>query len=139
NGPTREVIPTILVGPEFVYTASGRQGPTIALRPGGQGNVTSTHQAWLAVRGGPHVPSPILVNDRIYTVNDTGIATCLDAQTGKLVWQARVRDLFSASPIESNGLMYFCSEAGVTYVLRASDKFEIVATNDLESPILASP
>lgn len=138
-GPTREVIPTILVGPQFIYTASGRQGPTIALRPGGHGDVTSTHLASLAVRGGPLVPSPILVNGRIFTVNDTGIATCLDAQTGQQIWQARVRDLFSASPIESSGLLYFCAESGTTFVLRAADKFEIVAQNDLGSPILASP
>jgi outer membrane protein assembly factor BamB len=138
-GPTREVIPTIVVGGDLLYCASGRNGPTIAFRPGGSGDVTSTHTAWSAVRGGPHVPSPILVGGRLYTVNDTGIATCLDAKTGKLVWQARIRDLFSASPIAADGLLYFCGESGQTYVIRAADKFEIVATNDLGSPILASP
>jgi outer membrane protein assembly factor BamB len=139
DGPTREVVPTVVVGPDLIYTASGRQGPTIGLRPGGTGNVTATHQAWLTIRGGPHVPSPIYVGGRLYTINDTGIATSLDAQTGQQIWQARVRDLFSASPIESQGLLYFCAESGVTYLLRAADKFEIVAQNDLESPILASP
>lgn len=139
DGPTRECVPAIVIGPDVVYSASGRNGPTLALRPGGQGDVTATHLAWRAVRGGPHVPSPILYNGRLYTVNDTGIASCLDAKTGQAIWQARIRDKFSASPIEAGGLLYFPSESGVTYVLRAGDKFEVVAENDLGSPILASP
>ena len=85
------------------------------------------------------MPSPVLYQSRIFTVNDTGIATCLDATDGKLIWQARIRDKFSASPLEAEGNLYFSSEEGVTYVLRAGDKFEIVAENDLEEPILASP
>jgi len=91
------------------------------------------------VRGGPHVPTPIYLDGRLYTINDFGIATCLDAATGKLIWQDRLRDKFSASPIEAGGLLYFPSEAGVTYVLRAGDTFDVVAENDLGSPILASP
>jgi outer membrane protein assembly factor BamB len=138
TGPTYEVIPAIVVGDGLIYSASGRNGPTIALRPGGSGDVSETHLAWRAVRGGPHVPTPILVGHRLFTVNDTGIATCFDAQTGRLVWQDRIRDRFSASPIEAGGLLYFPSETGVTYVLRVADRFEVVAENDLGAPILAS-
>lgn len=137
-GPTHEVIPMIVVGKELLYSASGRNGPTIGLRPGGSGDVTATHLAWRTVRGGPHVPSPILLDGRLYTVNDTGIATCLDAETGRLIWQARIHDRFSASPVEGGGLLYFPAESGVTYVLKAGNRFQIVAKNDLGSPILAS-
>jgi outer membrane protein assembly factor BamB len=139
TGPTHEVIPTIVVGKGVVYSASGRNGPTLALRPGGTGDVTKTHLVWRTVRGGPHVPSPILAGGRLFTVNDTGIATCLDAETGKLVWQHRLNDQFSASPVEAGGLLYFPAESGVTYVLRAADRFELVAKNDLGAGILASP
>jgi outer membrane protein assembly factor BamB len=139
DGPTREVIPVVLVGKHLIYCASGRNGPTLALRPGGSGDVTETHLAWRAVRGGPHVPSPILVNDRLFIVSDTGVMTCLDADSGQLVWQERIRDQFSASPIEAGGLLYFPSESGVTYIVRAADHFELVAKNELGSPILASP
>lgn len=139
RGPTHEVVPTPIIGQHLVYSASGRQGPTIALRPGGRGDVTDSHFVWRTVRGGPHVPSPIYYRGRIYTVNDTGIATCLDGETGEIVWQSRVRDKFSASPIEAEGLLYFPSETGVTYVLRPGDKLDVVAENDLGSPILASP
>lgn len=139
DGPTEEVIPTVLAGPDLLISASGRNGPMIALRPGGNGDVTATHLVWRTVRGGPHVPSPILIGNRIYVVNDTGIASCLDYATGKPLWQSRIRDTFSASPVEAAGLLYFPSESGMTYVLRAADRFEIVSENDLGSPILASP
>jgi len=86
------------------------------------------------------VPTPLVLDGRLYTVNDFGIATCLDAQSGKQIWQSRIRGhKFSASPVEAGGLLYFCSEKGVTFVLRAGTKFEIVARNDLGEPILASP
>ena len=139
NGPTIEVVPTIVVGPDMLYSASGRNGPTLALRPGGKGDVTDSHLVWRAVRGGPHVPSPMLLGGRLYTVNDTGVAQCLDAKTGKLLWHERIDDLFSASPVEAGGLLYFPAESGITYVLRAGDKFDLVATNDLGAGILASP
>lgn len=139
SGPTHEVIPVVVVGKDLLYSASGRNGPTLALRPGGTGDVTATHLVWRAVRGGPHVPSPILVGGRLFTVNDTGIASCLDAATGKLLWHERLHDAFSASPVEAGGLLYFPAESGVTYVLRAADTFEVVAKNDLGRGILASP
>lgn len=139
RGATREVVPTMLIGPGMLYSASGRQGPTLGLLPGGHGDVTDTHLAWRTPRGGPHVPSPVLYGGRIYSVNDTGIATCLNAADGKLLWQARIRDKFSASPLESEGRLYCPSESGVTYVLATGDKFKLLAQNDLGQPILASP
>jgi len=139
KGPTYEVVPAVVFGNGLIYSASGRNGPTIALRPGGSGDVTETHLAWRAVRGGPHVPTPLYLDRRLYTVNDFGVATCHDAETGRLIWQQRITDRFSASPVEAGGLLYFPAESGVTYVLKAADRFEIVAENDLGAPILASP
>jgi outer membrane protein assembly factor BamB len=139
RGPTQEVIPVMVVGKDLLYSASGRNGPTLALRPGGGGDITQTHLAWRAVRGGPHVPSPALVNGRLYTANDTGIFNCLDATTGKLIYQERINDSFSASPIVAGDLLYFPAESGTTYVVRAGDALDVVSRNDLGAPILASP
>jgi outer membrane protein assembly factor BamB len=139
RGPTQEVVPAIVVGKELLYSASGRNGPTLGLRPGGTGDVTQTHLAWRMVRGAPHVPTPILVNGRLYTASDTGVVSCLDAATGKLIYLERISDLFSASPVAAGDLLYFPAESGVTYVVRAGDKLDVVARNDLGSPILASP
>jgi outer membrane protein assembly factor BamB len=67
----------------------------MAVRPGGTGDLTATHVAWRNLRGGPHVPSPLF--GRLYIVNDTGIATCLDAADGHTMWQHRLRGRFSMS------------------------------------------
>jgi outer membrane protein assembly factor BamB len=139
RGPTQEVIPAIVIGKDLIYSASGRNGPTLGLRPGGTGDVTQTHLAWRAVRGGPHVPTPTLVNGRLYTANDTGIMSCLDAATGKLIYLERISDQFSASPIVAGDLLYFPAESGITYVVRASNSLDVIARNDLGAPILASP
>jgi outer membrane protein assembly factor BamB len=139
RGPTQEVIPAVVVGKDLLYSASGRNGPTLGLRPGGNGDVTDTHLIWRAVRGGPHVPTPALVNGRLYTANDTGIISCLDAATGKLIYLDRVDDRFSASPVVVGDLLFFPAESGITYIVRASDSLDIVAQNDLGAPILASP
>jgi outer membrane protein assembly factor BamB len=139
RGPTQEVIPALVVGKDLLYSASGRNGPTIALRPGGAGDVTQSHVVWRTVRTGPHVPTPALVNGRLYSANDTGVVTCLDAATGKVVFTERLSDAFSASPIVAGDTLYFAGESGITYVLRAGPTFDLIAQNDLGAPILASP
>jgi outer membrane protein assembly factor BamB len=75
----------------------------------------------------------------LYTANDTGIVTCLDATTGTMIYQERLNDHFAASPIVAGELVYFPAESGITYVVRAGNRLEVVARNDLGSPILASP
>lgn len=139
NGPTVEVVPTLVISDDVLISASGRNGPTLAFRPGGKGDVTKSHFVWRAVRGGPHVPSPALVNKRVYIANDTGIFSCFDAQDGKLIYSERENDRFSASPLVAGDRMYFCGESGITYVVRAGDQLEILARNDLGAPLLASP
>jgi outer membrane protein assembly factor BamB len=139
RGPTQEVVPAIVVGKDLLYCASGRNGPTLGFRPGGSGDTTQTHLVWRAVRGGPHVPTPALVNGRLYTANDTGVFSCLDAATGKLIYYERISDAFSASPIVAGDLLYFPAESGITYVVRAGDNLDVIARNDLGAPILASP
>ena len=61
RGNTYEVIPTPVVGHGLVFCSSGRAGPTLAIRPGGKGDVTNTHVAWQSPRGSPFVPSPLLL------------------------------------------------------------------------------
>jgi outer membrane protein assembly factor BamB len=72
-------------------------------------------------------------------VSDGGIATCLDAQTGKLHWNERLGGGFSASPVAAEGRLYFQNEEGVGFVLKASTTFEVLAKNDLKERTLASP
>lgn len=138
NGSSTESIPMAITGGGLIYSMSGRNGPMLAIRPGGQGDVTATHIRWQIPRGGPHVPSPIYFGD-LFLVNDTGIASCLSAQTGETIWQTRLRGRFSMSPVETNGHLLFTSETGTTYVVKAGPKYDLVATNELQEDVLATP
>ena len=102
------------------------------------GNVTATNVEWQLPRGGPHVPSPLYYEGRLYFVNDTGIVTCLDAQTGETLWQTRLRGRFSMSPIEANGQILVTSETGTTSIFKAGAAFELLATNEVDDDILAT-
>jgi outer membrane protein assembly factor BamB len=139
KGPTQEVVPSVAYGHGLIYCTSGRNGPTLAVRPGGHDDVTATHLVWRAVRGGPHVPSPVLWGDLLYLLNDTGIVTCLEARSGETVYQNRLQGKFSASPIAAAGRIYFANEDGDTFVVRAGRRFEVLAINSLGEGILASP
>jgi len=143
-GNTFEVIPTPVVGHGLVFCASGRAGPTMAIRPGGSGDVTSTHVAWSVAKGSPFVPSPMLVGDVLYLVNDMqSIVTAYEAKSGTLLFQGRLgserREGFSASPVAVNGQVFFTNDDGETFVLKAGRTFALSHVNQLGEPVLASP
>jgi outer membrane protein assembly factor BamB len=143
-GSTYEVIPTPVVGHGLVFCASGRAGPTLAIRPGGRGDVRRTHLAWSSPRGSPFVPSPVLYGGHLYMVNDmSGIVTCLEATTGRPAWQGRLglmySEGFSASPVAVDGKVFFTNDEGETFVLRAGPAFEVLRVNRLGERVLASP
>lgn len=140
QGMARECIPTPVFGDGLVFVVSGPNNPTLAIRPGGTGDVTASHVAWQNQRGAPFVPSAIVVGAHYYLVDDQGIGTCLDAQKGKLLWQKRFAGAYSASPVAAEGRVYFTDEAGTTIVVDANEKrFREVSRNSLGEPVFASP
>jgi outer membrane protein assembly factor BamB len=144
NGNLYEVIPTPVVGYGMLFCSSGRAGPTLAIRPGGRGDVSSSHVVWSSPRGSPFVPSPILYGEYLYMVNDmASIVTCFEAATGKVMFQGRLgvaqREGFSASPVAVDGKVFFTNDDGETFVLRAGPKFELLHVNQIGEPTLASP
>jgi len=133
-------VPRPVYGNDLVYIATGFQQPTmIAVRPSGSGDVTKTQVAWTLTRGAPLTPSPLLVGGELYVVNDSGIASCLDAKTGEIIWQARLGGTFSASPVFADGRIYVLSEQGVATVIAPGREFRRLAANSLDGAILASP
>ena len=133
------VIPRPVFGHDMIFFGTGYDSPTImAVRVDGTGDVTETHVAWKMSKAAPHTPSPLLVGAELYTVSDGGIATCLDAKTGKVHWQERLENAYSASPFYADGKIYFQSEGGVATVIRAGKKFEQLAQNALEEKTFAS-
>lgn len=139
-GTGYSVIPRPVHGHGMVFIGSGYNTPKVyAIRVDGKGDVTDSHVAWSTPKGAPHTPSLLLVWDELYMVSDGGVASCVDAKTGKFHWQERVGGKgYSASPFYADGKIYFQSEDGVTTVVRASTKFETLATNNLGERTFAS-
>lgn len=114
----------------------------MAIRPGGTGDISKSHIVWQAKRGVPEVPSPLYYHGRIYMIRNGGILTCLDAKTGKeLFAPARLGPdgMYYASPVAGDGKVYIAADAGFVIVLKARDRFEVLAENDLGEPIGATP
>ncbi len=132
-------VPRPVHGHGLVYLSTGFNEPILlAVSPDGTGNVTDSHVAWRRRRGAPLTVSPILVGDELYTVTDSGIATCIDALSGQIHWQQRLGGNHSASPVFAGGRIYSQNEEGVTTVIAPGPKFEQLARNELDGSTLAS-
>ncbi len=123
----------------LVFVSTGYDWPRLlAIRTGGRGDVTTTHVAWTLRRGVPQNPSPLVVGDDLYTISDDGMASCLDARTGKVYWQERVGGNFSASPLYAAGTIYAQDEDGTAVLLKAGHTFARIGRNALGERALAS-
>lgn len=129
-----------LFGNGLVYVNAGDgRDALVAIRPDGQGDITETHIAWRLGRLIPKRPSQLLVGDRYYMVDDGGVASCLNAKTGEIIWKGRVGGKFWASPLYAEGRIYCFSQEGKVAVLNAGDTFEIIASSKLDDGFNASP
>ena len=132
-------VPRPVYGDGLVFICTGFQQPSLlAVRIDGKGDITKSKVAWKLDRGVPLTPSPLLVGTELYLVTDNGIATCLDAKTGKENWRARLGGNHSASPIYADGRIYFLSEEGESVVIAPGKELKHLATNQLDGRTLAS-
>jgi outer membrane protein assembly factor BamB len=81
----------------------------------------------------------LLVDDLIYMVDEGGMASCVEAKTGKEVWKQRIKDNYSASPLYADGRIYFFSEKGTSAVIQPGREFKLLAENELGDGFMASP
>lgn len=130
--------PVIGHGMAFICTSFMRSR-LLAVKYGGDGDVTTSHIVWASDSQISKKPSLMLVDHLLFVGNDAGIITCFDAISGNELWRERIGGNFSASPIYCDGLIYFFSEEGKTTVIRASEKFDLVAANQLGDGFTASP
>jgi outer membrane protein assembly factor BamB len=141
DGPTEQFVASMVYSKGLFFLTAGF--PTyhvMGIKPDGSGNVTKTHVAWHEKNGGAgYVPSPVAHGDNIFLVHDEGRATCRDAPTGKLYWMERLGRHHSASPVCAEGRLYFVDDEGVTWVVKASDKFELLEKNPIGESCYASP
>lgn len=134
-------VPSTVLGDGLVFTSGGWGGKESikAFKLGGQGDLKETNLAWEQKKGMPKVPSMIHVRPHLFAITDGGIATCLKAGSGEIVWQERVGGNFSASPVAAAGRLYFTGDNGETTVLEAGSEFKVLAKNPLGEKVQASP
>lgn len=131
------VVPSVVTGGGLVYTVSGFEKPTIrAINPPTGGKEAAI--AWEQKKGVPMIPSMLYVDQHLYGVTEGGVAICLKADTGEIVWQERIGGNHSASPVYAEGRVYFLNEEGTTSVIEAAPTFKILAKNNLGEKTQAS-
>ena len=135
------LVPSPVVGDGMVFTASGFGGAEAAraYRLGASGELGETNLVWSQKRANPKVPSLLFVAPYVYSISDTSLAVCLEAATGRIVWEKRLGGSFSASPVYADGKIYFLSDRGETIVVEAGQTYREIARNSIGERCQASP
>jgi outer membrane protein assembly factor BamB len=130
--------PVAAGGIVYMYTGFAGKG-LLAIRIDGHGVVTDSHVVWNQNGVASMRPSPLLINGRIYTVTESGVASCVNAETSEIVWRKRLGGNFSASLLFAANQIYACSEEGVVTVFQTGDEYQELEKHYLEERIMASP
>ena len=144
KGLESNAIPSPVTNNEMVYVVAGFPTKiTMAIRLGESGDLTGTANVpWQYAKGTAYVPSPIVYGDYLYLTTDRGILTCIDAKTGKVMYEGGripIPATFTASPVAFDGKILLTSEDGDTFIVKAGPKHEIIGTNSVGEPVYASP
>jgi outer membrane protein assembly factor BamB len=144
-------VPTPITGQGLVFitNAHGKMSPIYAIKPTATGDISleegetsNTHIAWSYARDGAYMQTPILYGDILYVCRDNGVLSAFDATTGQRHYQKRLGNGttgFSASAVAAAGRLYYTSEDGDVYVVKAGSTFELLATNPLGEVAMATP
>jgi outer membrane protein assembly factor BamB len=141
--------PIISHGLIFITNSHGGKSPVYAVKPTARGTITlkdsetsNAHIAWSAARDGAYMQTPLVYGDALYVCKDNGVLSVFDVRSGQRHFQVRLADGrtgFSASPVASNGHIYYTSEEGDVYVIKAGTTFAQVAVNPLGEVAMATP
>ena len=141
--------PVVWNGLIFMTSAHGPRRPLYAVRTDATGDVslhdgatTNRFVAWSALRGGAYMQTPLVYGDYLYSCHIDGILSCYEAATGKQMYKERLGtggDGFTASPVASEGKLYFTSEQGSVFVLKPGRDFSVLATNQMQEVCMATP
>jgi len=139
--PTLRFVASPAVAKGLIVVPSAKKGPILALKPNGQGDITSSNEYhwWTSTRT-PDVPSPLIVGDLVYLCMENGDLAILRAKTGEqLDYQRTHRQRHRASPVYADGRIYLTARDGKVTVVKAAEKVEIIAENELGEDISSSP
>jgi outer membrane protein assembly factor BamB len=130
----------------FINNAHGKMSPIYAVKPDASGDITlqpdstrSRFIAWSIKRGGAYMQTPLIYGDYLYNLQVNGQLTCFDAKTGALKYKQSLNDAFSASGMAADGKVYFSSESGIIYVIKAGPDYELLAKNEMGDVCMATP
>jgi outer membrane protein assembly factor BamB len=122
--------------------------PVYAVRAGARGDIslpqgktTSDAIAWSHDRDGTYISSPIVYRDQLYTLNNNGILTAYDANTGERIYRARVGGggAFTASPVAADGKLFLASEDGDVFIVQAGREYVEIGKRPMNEVTMASP
>jgi outer membrane protein assembly factor BamB len=143
---------TPIVAKDLIIIANGYPPvqPIFAIKPGANGEFTlkegqesSDQIAWSKTRGGPYMPTPLAAGDLLYLVSNNGVVTAYQIATGERVYQQRLSPnqgtALSGSPVYADGKLYFPSEDGDVFVVKAGEKYELLSTNPMGEVLMATP
>jgi outer membrane protein assembly factor BamB len=145
------VVPTPILahGLIFITNAHGGQAPLYAVKPDASGDITPPPDAksgpglaWMEPRNGAYMQTPLVLGNFLYSCSDRGVLKVYDARTGMLRYTQRLGEGtngFTSSPITADGKVYFTSEEGEVYVVRAGARYELLSKNLLGEIAMASP
>ena len=124
-----------------LLAALSQEHGLVAIKPGGKGDITATHILWQETRNVPEVPSPLYYKGRVYMIKNGGLVSCMDANTGKLLYRERLGAAgpYYSSPVAANGRIYIASGKGIITVFAAGDTLDILAKNKIDESVLATP
>lgn len=140
--PTLRLVASPATAPGIIVVPSAKNGPVIALRPDGKGNITGSKKyvIWKRPRETPDVPSPLIYDGLVYLCREHGDVLCLDAKTGAEYYHKQTkRANYRASPVYADGKIYVTSRDGDVTVIKVGREFEVLAKNELGEQIAASP
>ena len=141
TGVESNAIHTPLVGKGLVIVSAGFPAKkVIAIRPGAV--AAGKRVAWEYAKGTGYVLSNILYGDYVYLLTDSGLVTCVDAETGAVKYEGGrppVSARFMGSPVAFGGFIAMTSEEGETFMLKAGPNHEIIRTNTVDEPVYSSP
>ncbi len=143
-------VPTPVVAHDLIYIngAHGKLSPIYAIRPGAKGDISlaagetsNGSVVWSVRRGGAYMQTPLIYGDYLYNLQTNGALSCFQAKTGEPVYKEQLGKMtgFSASGVAADGKLYFASEEGDVFVVKAGPEFEILATNPMKDICMATP
>jgi outer membrane protein assembly factor BamB len=148
DGPTEQYVASLVYTDDVLFLTTGfPEFHLMGIRPDGSGNITGTpHVAWHIPHSenkngkyASYVPSPLAAGDHFFVISDLGWLGCIEAKTGRRLWNERLGRHHSASPVVVGGHLLLPDDDGTTWVVKASPKFELVRKNVLAEETYASP